>query len=234
MFRIKILENTVVFLLEKIADMVGKFGIAGKYGVAIIIITILMRIIVFPLTLKQEKSMKKMRELQPELEKIKEKYKDNPQEYQQKTAELYRESGVNPFGGCLPLLIQMPVFVALYWAFIGNTIPADAKFLWFTLKQPDRLFMMGNFAFNLLPILNVGVTYIQQKIMASATSGQESNQQMQTMLYMMPIMMLFIFYNMPSGVTLYYLVSGALSLVQQYFILKGRSDDGKDNIKSSK
>ena len=234
MFRIKILENTVVFLLEKIADMVGKFGIAGKYGVAIIIITILMRIIVFPLTLKQEKSMKKMRELQPELEKIKEKYKDNPQEYQQKTAELYRESGVNPFGGCLPLLIQMPVFVALYWAFIGNTIPADAKFLWFTLKQPDRLFMIGKFAFNLLPILNVGVTYIQQKIMTSATSGQESNQQMQTMLYMMPLMMLFIFYNMPSGVTLYYLVSGALSLVQQYFILKGRSDDGKDSIKGTK
>ena len=175
-----------------------------------------------------------MRELQPELEKIKEKYKDNPQEYQQKTAELYRESGVNPLGGCLPLLIQMPVFVALYWAFSGNAIPADAKFLWFTLKQPDRLFMIGNFAFNLLPILNVGVTYIQQKIMTSATSGQESNQQMQTMLYMMPLMMLFIFYKMPSGVTLYYLVSGALSLVQQYFILKGRSDDGKDNIKSSK
>ena len=89
-------------------------------------------------------------------------------------------------------------------------------------------------ALNLLPILNVGVTYIQQKIMTSATSGQESNQQMQTMLYMMPLMMLFIFYNMPSGVTLYYLVSGALSLVQQYFILKGRSDDGKDSIKGTK
>ena len=234
MFRIKILEDAVVFLLEKIAEAVGHLGIPGKFGIAIIIITILMRIIVFPLTLKQEKSMKKMRELQPELEKIKEKYKDNPQEYQQKTAELYRESGVNPLGGCLPLLIQMPVFVALYWAFSGNAIPADAKFLWFTLKQPDRLFMIGNFAFNLLPILNVGVTYIQQKIMTSATSGQESSQQMQTMLYMMPLMMLFIFYKMPSGVTLYYLVSGALSLVQQYFILKGRSDDGKDNIKSSK
>ena len=234
MFRIKILEDAVVFLLEKIADAVGHLGVPGKFGIAIIIITILMRIVVFPLTLKQEKSMKKMRELQPELEKIKEKYKDNPQEYQQKTAELYRESGVNPLGGCLPLLIQMPVFVALYWAFSGNAIPADAKFLWFTLKQTDRLFMIGNFAFNLLPILNVGVTYIQQKIMTSATSGQESSQQMQTMLYMMPLMMLFIFYKMPSGVTLYYLVSGALSLVQQYFILKGRSDDGKDNIKSSK
>jgi membrane protein insertase, yidC/oxa1 family len=228
MFKIQALVDFVVHILNAI------YGVVGNYGIAIIIVTVLMRIIIFPLTLKQEKSMKKMRELQPELEKIKEKYKDNPQEYQQKTAELYRESGVNPLGGCLPLLIQMPVFVALYWAFSGNTIPADAKFLWFTLKQPDRLFMIGNFAFNLLPILNVGVTYIQQKIMTSATSGQESNQQMQTMLYMMPLMMLFIFYKMPSGVTLYYLVSGALSLVQQYFILKGRSDDGKDNIKSSK
>ncbi|MBS6019364.1 MAG: membrane protein insertase YidC [Leptotrichia wadei] len=228
MFKIQALVDFVVHILNAI------YGVVGNYGVAIIIVTVLMRIIIFPLTLKQEKSMKKMRELQPELEKIKEKYKDNPQEYQQKTAELYRESGVNPLGGCLPLLIQMPVFVALYWAFSGNAIPADAKFLWFTLKQPDRLFMIGNFAFNLLPILNVGVTYIQQKIMTSATSGQESSQQMQTMLYMMPLMMLFIFYKMPSGVTLYYLVSGALSLVQQYFILKGRSDDGKDNIKSSK
>ena len=228
MFKIQALVDFVVHILNAI------YGVVGNYGIAIIIVTVLMRIIIFPLTLKQEKSMKKMRELQPELEKIKEKYKDNPQEYQQKTAELYRESGVNPLGGCLPLLIQMPVFVALYWAFSGNAIPADAKFLWFTLKQPDRLFMIGNFAFNLLPILNVGVTYIQQKIMTSATSGQESSQQMQTMLYMMPLMMLFIFYKMPAGVTLYYLVSGALSLVQQYFILKGRSDDGKDNIKSSK
>ena len=228
MFKIQALVDFVVHILNAI------YGVVGNYGIAIIIVTVLMRIIIFPLTLKQEKSMKKMRELQPELEKIKEKYKDNPQEYQQKTAELYRESGVNPLGGCLPLLIQMPVFVALYWAFSGNAIPADAKFLWFTLKQPDRLFMIGNFAFNLLPILNVGVTYIQQKIMTSATSGQESSQQMQTMLYMMPLMMLFIFYKMPSGVTLYYLVSGALSLVQQYFILKGRSDDGKDSIKGTK
>lgn len=228
MFKIQALVDFVVHVLNAI------YGVVGNYGIAIIIVTILMRIIVFPLTLKQEKSMKKMRELQPELEKIKEKYKDDPKEYQQKTAELYKESGVNPLGGCLPLLIQMPIFVALYWAFSGNAIPADAKFLWFTLKQPDRLFMIGKFAFNLLPILNVGVTYIQQKIMTSATSGQESNQQMQTMLYMMPLMMLFIFYNMPSGVTLYYLVSGALSLVQQYFILKGRSDDGKDSIKGTK
>ena len=232
MFRIKILEEAVVFLLEKIAEAVGHLGIPGKFGIAIIIITILMRIIVFPLTLKQEKSMKKMRELQPELDKIKEKYKDDPQEYQKRTAEIYKANNVNPLGGCLPLLIQLPVFVALYYAFSGKTIPNDATFLWFNLKQPDRLFMFGNFAFNLLPILNTGVTYLQQKIMSGATQGQDGNNQLQSMMYTMPLMMLFLFYRMPSGVTLYYLVSGALSLAQQYIIMKGRSDDGKDNIKS--
>ena len=234
MFRIKILEEAVVFLLEKIAEAVGQLGIPGKFGIAIIIITILMRIIVFPLTLKQEKSMKKMRELQPELDKIKEKYKDNPQEYQKRTAEIYKANNVNPLGGCLPLLIQLPVFVALYYAFSGKTIPNDATFLWFNLKQPDRLFMFGNFAFNLLPILNTGVTYLQQKIMSGATQGQDGNNQLQSMMYTMPLMMLFLFYRMPSGVTLYYLVSGVLSLAQQYIIMKGRSDDGKDSIKSKK
>ena len=234
MFRIKILEDAVVFLLEKIADTVGQFGISGKFGIAIIIITILMRIVVFPLTLKQEKSMKKMREIQPEMDKIKEKYKDNPQEYQKRILEFQKENDINPLGGCWPILIQLPVFVALYYAFSGKTIPNDATFLWFNLKQPDKLFMMGNFAFNLLPILNTGVTYLQQKIMSGATKGQEGSNQLQSMMYTMPLMMLFLFYRMPSGVTLYYLVSGVLSLAQQYIIMKGRSDDGKDSIKSKK
>ena len=234
MFRIKILEDAVVFLLEKIADTVGQFGIPGKFGIAIIIITILMRIVVFPLTLKQEKSMKKMRELQPEMDKIKEKYKDNPQEYQKRILEFQKENDINPLGGCWPILIQLPVFVALYYAFSGKTIPNDATFLWFNLKQPDKLFMMGNFAFNLLPILNTGVTYLQQKIMSGATKGQEGSNQLQSMMYTMPLMMLFLFYRMPSGVTLYYLVSGVLSLAQQYIIMKGRSDDGKDSINSKK
>ena len=234
MFRIKILEDAVVFLLEKIADTVGQFGIPGKFGIAIIIITILMRIVVFPLTLKQEKSMKKMRELQPEMDKIKEKYKDNPQEYQKRILEFQKENDINPLGGCWPILIQLPVFVALYYAFSGKTIPNDATFLWFNLKQPDKLFMMGNFAFNLLPILNTGVTYLQQKIMSGANKGQEGSNQLQSMMYTMPLMMLFLFYRMPSGVTLYYLVSGVLSLAQQYIIMKGRNDDGKDSIKSKK
>ena len=216
MFRIKFLEMITVDVLKAIN------GIVGNYGIAIIIVTILMRILIFPLTLKQEKSMKKMKEIQPEVDKIREKYKDDPQTLNQKTMEIYKENNVNPMGGCLPILIQMPIFVALYYAFVGNTIPADATFLWFNLKQPDHFMKLGTFTVNLLPILNTLVTFIQQKIMMGV-QPQDKNNTMSSMLYTMPLMMLFIFYNMPSGVTLYYLVSGVLSVIQQYFILKGRN-----------
>ena len=128
MFKIQALVDFVVHVLNAI------YGVVGNYGIAIIIVTILMRIIVFPLTLKQEKSMKKMRELQPEMDKIKEKYKDDPQEYQKRLMEFQKENGINPFGGCWPILIQLPVFMALYYAFSGNTIPNNATFLWFNLS----------------------------------------------------------------------------------------------------
>ncbi|MDO5089302.1 MAG: YidC/Oxa1 family membrane protein insertase [Leptotrichiaceae bacterium] len=214
--RIPALEAAVVAVLK------GINGIVGNYGLAIIIVTIIVRALMFPLTLKQEKSMKKMRELQPQLDKIKEKYKDNPQEFQKRTAEIYKENNVNPLSGCFPILLQMPIFIALFYAFSGDAIPNDATFLWFNLKKPDELFKIGTFTVNLLPILNTAITFFQQKIMSGGTKGQETNSQMQTMMYTMPIMMLLLFYRMPSGVTLYYLVSGALSLVQQYFIMKGR------------
>ena len=216
MFRIRILETLAVDVLKAINGMVG------NYGIAIIIVTILMRALIFPLTLKQEQSMKKMRDSQPEIDKIKEKYKDNPQKMNEEVMKFYKENNINPMGGCLPIIIQMPIFVALYYAFSGSAIPNDATFLWFNLKRPDELFKIGTFSIHMLPILNTGVTYIQQKIMADATKGQETNNTMQSMLYTMPIMMLVLFYNMPSGVTLYYLVSGILSVIQQYIILKGR------------
>ena len=220
MFRIRILETLAVDVLKAINGMVG------NYGIAIIIVTILMRALIFPLTLKQEQSMKKMRDSQPEIDKIKEKYKDNPQKMNEEVMKFYKENNINPMGGCLPILIQMPIFVALYYAFSGSAIPNDATFLWFNLKRPDELFKIGTFSIHMLPILNTGVTYIQQKIMADATKGQETNNTMQSMLYTMPIMMLVLFYNMPSGVTLYYLVSGILSVIQQHIILKGRSNNG--------
>lgn len=112
--------------------------------------------------------------------------------------ELYKEYQINPFSGCLPILIQMPIFMKLlYYAFIGNTIPADATFLWFNLKSPDRFISLGNFAINLLPILNTGVIFIQQKMMTPPDTKGENNP-MQSMMYTMPLFMLLVFYNMPS------------------------------------
>ena len=220
MFRIRILETLAVDVLKFIN------GFVGNYVIAIIIVTILMRVVIFPLTLKQEKSMKKMRDFQPEVDKLKEKYKDNAQKQNEEIMKLYKENNINPMGGCLPILIQMPIFVALYYAFSGSAIPNDATFLWFNLKRPDEFYKIGTFAINLLPVLNTIVTYFQQKIMSDTTKGQETNNTMQSMLYMMPLMMLFLFYRMPSGVTLYYLISGLLSVIQQYIILKGRSNNG--------
>ena len=201
MFKIQALVDFVVHILNAI------YGVVGNYGIAIIIVTVLMRIIIFPLTLKQEKSMKKMRELQPELEKIKEKYKDNPQEYQQKTAELYRESGVNPLGGCLPILVQLPILFALFGVLRSGIIPTDSSFLWMKLSEPDPFFI--------LPVLNGAVSFLQQKLM-----GTSDNAQMKNMMYVFPIMMIVISYKMPSGLQLYWLTSSLIAVIQQYFIMK--------------
>ncbi len=215
--RIPALEIAFASILTLIAKIVG------NYGIAIIIFTILIRLLLLPLTLKQEQSMKKMRDIQPELDKIKEKYKDDPKEFQAQTAEIYKKHGVNPLSGCLPILIQMPLFIAMFYVFSGTSVPNTASFLWFNLKQPDKLFIAGTFAFNLLPVLNTIVTFVQQKMISKASSGQATNPTMQSMMYTMPILMLVLFYNMPSGVTLYYFISGLLSLLQQHFIMKGRS-----------
>ena len=215
--RIKPLEEGLTTVLSTIVKYVG------NYGIAIIILTILVRLLLLPLTLKQEKSMKKMRDIQPELDALKEKYKDKPQEFQKATSEVYKKHNINPAAGCLPLLIQMPIFVALFYVFSGTSIPNNASFLWFNLKQQDKLFMIGKFAINLLPILNTIITFTQQKMISNASKGQETNPTMQSMMYTMPLLMLVLFYQMPSGVTLYYLISGILSIAQQYFIMKGRN-----------
>ncbi|CAM3124977.1 YidC/Oxa1 family membrane protein insertase [Streptobacillus felis] len=214
------LVNAAVKLLSLI------YSVVGNYGIAIIITTFLVRLILMPLTLKQEKSMKRMREIQPKIDALKEKYKDDKQMLNQKTMELYQKEQVNPAGGCLPILIQLPVFIALYQAFITNALPQDATFLWFNLSKPDSLFTIGGFSVNLLPLLTTGLTFIQQKLMQAKTQNTNSDDpmasSMQTMMYVMPIMMLFIFYKMPSGLNLYYFVNTLLSVLQQFYVMNRR------------
>ena len=180
----------------------------GNFGVSIIIVTILIKIALLPLTLKQDKSMKEMKKIQPELEKLKEKYANDKQMLNIKTMELYKEHKVNPLGGCLPLLLQLPILFALFGVLRSGIIPADSSFLWLKLTDKDPYYI--------LPILNGAVSFFQQKLMGSA----DSNPQMKNMMYIFPVMMIYISYRMPSGLQLYWLTSSILAVVQQYFIMK--------------
>ncbi len=143
-----------------------------------------------------------------ELEKLKEQYKDDKVGLNNATMNLYKEKNVNPAGGCLPLLIQLPIL----WALFGvlrierGIVPAE-DFLWFNLLEPDP--------FYILPVLNGVVSFIQQKL-----TGSDTNPQMKQMMYIFPIMMVFISYRMPGGLQLYWLTSSAIGVLQQYFIMK--------------
>ena len=180
----------------------------GNFGVSIIIVTILIKIALLPLTLKQDKSMKEMKKIQPELEKIKKDYAHDKQMLNIKTMELYKEHKVNPLGGCLPLLLQLPILFALFGVLRNGIIPKDSSFLWLKLSVPDPFYV--------LPVLNGAVSFFQQKLMGSA----DSNPQMKNMMYVFPIMMIMFSLKMPSGLQLYWLTSSILAVVQQYFIMK--------------
>ena len=176
-----LLKQFLAFLLNTTDKYVGNFG------VSIIIVTILIKIMLLPLTLKQDKSMKEMKKLQPELEKIKEKYANDKQMLNIKTMELYKEHKVNPLGGCLPLLLQLPILFALFGVLRNGIIPKDSSFLWLKLSVPDPFYV--------LPVLNGAVSFFQQKLMGSA----DSNPQMKNMMYIVPIMMIMCSVKMPSG-----------------------------------
>ena len=180
----------------------------GNFGVSIIVVTILIKIALLPLTLKQDKSMKEMKKIQPELEKIKKDYAHDKQMLNIKTMELYKEHKVNPLGGCLPLLLQLPILFALFGVLRNGIIPKDSSFLWLKLSVPDPFYV--------LPVLNGAVSFFQQKLMGSA----DSNPQMKNMMYIFPIMMIMFSLKMPSGLQLYWLTSSILAVVQQYFIMK--------------
>jgi YidC/Oxa1 family membrane protein insertase len=199
------------------------YGFIGNYGVAIIIITVLQKLVFYPLTQKSHKSMQAMQTLQPKMQALKERHKNNPQKVNQETMELYKKHGVNPLGGCLPMLIQIPIFIALYRA-LGSSVELwHAPFaLWITdLSAPDILFTIpfgaDVFAVRALALIMGISMFIQQKM--SPTGGDPRQAKM--MLYMMPIMFTFIFWSMPSGLVLYWLVNNVLQIGHQYHMNRG-------------
>ena len=200
-----------------------------NWGLSIILLSIFLNIILFPLTLKSFKSMQKMHELHPQMEKLKVQYKDNPQKLNQEVLGLYKKYNINPLSGCLPLLLQMPIFVALYQALTRSIALRGASFLWISdLSMPDAIAIpfalpiFGN-SINILPLLMVGLMVVQQKISSKVMGGavtEEQKQQQKMMLIIMPIMFGFIFYNMPSGMVLYWVVNTILTIAEQGAILK--------------
>ena len=201
---------------------IDKF-IPGGYGIAIIILTIIIRLIFHPLHKKSTDSMKKMQEIQPLIKSLQEKYKSDPKKLQQETMILYKEKKVNPMGGCLPMFIQIPIFIALYTILRGAIELRYVDFLWINdLSAPENLFagkipipFNSNDALNILPILMAVSMVLQQKMTSSAAAiTPEQKQQQQIMMFMMPVMMLFFFYDMPSGLVLYWTVSNLLMIGQ--------------------
>lgn len=191
-------------IFEKI--LVAIYGMTGSFGLSIIILTILIKIVLLPLTLKQDRSMKEMKNIQPKIDALKDKYGNDKQLLNQKTMELYKEHNVNPAGGCLPLIVQLPILWALFGVLRKEGVVPDEAFLWFSLVTPDPFFV--------LPILNGAVSFVQQKLM-----GTSNNPQMKNMMYMFPIMMIFISYKMPGGLQLYWLTSSLAGVIQQYFVM---------------
>ncbi len=188
-----------------------------NYGVVIIVFSILVKIVVYPLTKKSYKSMKEMSRVQPLLAELREKYKSDPQRLNKETMKLYKEHGINPLGGCLPMLLQLPLLGALFIVFRSTIQLRGASFIpgWINdLSRPDTLFTLpfslplyGD-QFNLLPILMAGSMIMQSKM-----TMQDPKQK--AMVYIMPIFMLLLFNQFPSGLNLYYTLFNVLTIIQQ-------------------
>ncbi len=206
-----------------------------NYGVAVILLTMLVRIAFWPLTHKSTASMKKMQEIQPKLKELQKQFKDDPQKMQQETWKIYRENKVNPMASCLPMLIQIPVFIALFTVLRSAVELRFAPFLWIAdLSEPENL-LAGMLpivpALNILPFLMAGTMLLQSRL--TPAMGDPAQQKM--MMWMMPAMMLFMFYQMPSALVLYWTVSQILAIVQLYWQRRksaerdggGPTDDGR-------
>ena len=197
------LAQPLFFLLDTIHGMVG------NWGIAIIGLTILVKTLLFPLSAAGFKSMAKMRKLQPEMARLKERFGDDKQKFSQAMMELYKKEGANPLGGCFPILLQMPVFLALYWALMESVELRQAPFiLWI-----DDLSVMDPYF--VLPILMGGSMFLTQLMQPEPPDPMQAK-----VMKLMPIMFTFFFLWFPSGLVLYWLVNNILSAAQQFYVNK--------------
>ncbi|OHD14828.1 MAG: hypothetical protein A2Z96_07875 [Spirochaetes bacterium GWB1_48_6] len=201
----------------------------NNYGIAIILVTILVRVIMFPLTFKGSQSTARMAELQPRIKELQDKYKGNPQKLNAEMAEFYKKEGYNPLSGCAPMLIQFPIFIAMYSLFNNHFDLRGASFIagWINdLSLPESVYDFNTInlviwrvsAIRILPVIYVLSQLAYGRFMQQPTSGGQSAGQMKFMMYGMPIMFFFILYDVPSGLLVYWIASNVLTTLQQLVI----------------
>lgn len=188
-----------------------------SYALAIIILGVIVRILLFPLSLKQMRSMIGMSDIQPELKELQARYKNNRQKLSEEMNKLYQEHNVNPLAGCLPILIQMPILYAIFQAMRNYDYNEHASFFWIdSLKNADPYYIF--------PALLVILMFLQQKLSMSK-EAISTNPSMKVMLYVMPLMMGVISLNLPSGVGVYWITTSFIMLIQQVFMNKQREKE---------
>ena len=213
---IRFISRAVLF------SLVALYEVIPNYGIVLIIFSVIVKLLVYPLTKKSYQSMKAMQVLQPEVLSLREKYKSDPQKLNQATMKLYKERGVNPLGGCLPMLLQMPLLFALFIVFRSTIELRGAPFvLWITdLSQPDALIplpfslpLYGD-QISLLPLLMGASMFVQQKMTTSPVNPQQK-----MMTQFMSIFFVILFNQFPSGLNLYYTLFNIFTIIQQkYFV----------------
>jgi len=206
-------QRNVVYWFSLVLD---KFATLfnGEYGLAILLLTIVVRTLILPLTLKQYRSSKAMQAIQPEIEKIRKKHKDNPQLVQQETMKLFQQHGVNPMAGCLPMIVQMPVFIALYNSISLNSAIYGHKFLGLQLGLNVK--DQGVWLAYLLPVIAAITTFAQTKMMQSQQKTAMPG--MQVMLLIFPVMIFVMALQFPVALPLYWIFSNLYTIVQNYFL----------------
>lgn len=222
------LINGVAEILKFFYEITVTMGIPS-YALAIFLLTVVIKLILYPLTQKQMKSMKSMQDIQPKIKEIQEKYKKNPEKANQAIMELYKKYNVNPLAGCLPILIQMPILLALFQA-LQKFQYADlgASFFWVPhLNSPDPYYI--------IPILVALTTYLQSKMSMAKTSNDnpQAAATQRTMLYFMPFLIGWMSMRFPAGLGLYWISFSVLSIVQQVMVNR-QPAIGKGEVGGSK
>jgi YidC/Oxa1 family membrane protein insertase len=213
-----------------LAFMYAIHTVVPSWGWSIVIMTICIKLIFWPLTAKASRSQKRMAKIQGPMAELKEKYKDNPQKMQQETLKLFREHQVNPVAGCLPMLIQMPIFLGLFYMLRTASELRHEPFLWVSdLSMPDTLFEVGGFPVNILPLIMGFTMFLQMSMMPVSPTADPMQQKIFKFL---PFIFLVFLYNFSSGLVLYWTVQNILTIIQQK-IINSRPDEELKPIPAS-